>query len=112
MSKGSAIELIKQMQAVITEGGPYCGYGDLERIRRELEDPPDQQVLTAALNDVCAQEYRPKCSWCNDYLRTRHPFHDAKGEYCSVACMLTSQDHENIARLVEWQKAIMAMPDH
>jgi len=103
VSKENAIELIKQMQAVIMEGGPYRGYGDLERIRKELEEHTDQQILIEAINDMCAQEYHPKCSWCNDYLQSKHPFHDVKGEYCSVACMLISQDHEKIAVLEAWK---------
>lgn len=38
MTKESAIKLIAQMQAAIMKGGPYCGYGDLEKIRKELEE--------------------------------------------------------------------------
>jgi len=109
MSNETAIKLLNQALQI----------GDKTALIREaikeLEDVGPMPMLSNVemqLNEMLAQEYRPKCSWCNDYLQSKHPFHDDKGEYCSVACMLTSQDHEKIAKLVEWQKAIMAMPDH
>ena len=71
---------------------------------KELEE--DSPSISDAWNDYMAAEYRPKCSWCNDCLECEHPFHDVKGEYCSVACMLTRQDHDKIAALEAWKADI------
>jgi hypothetical protein len=89
MSNATAIKLLKQALQI----------GDKTALIREaikeLEDIGPMPMLPdieTQLVDMCAREYRPKCAWCNDYLLSKHPFKDDKGEYCSVACMLTSQD--------------------
>jgi hypothetical protein len=116
MTKETAIKLLKQWILAGKSEGLRPGTSDLAVIVKEMEEKPkwypplfridEEFPETEPIADMCAREYRPKCSWCNDYLQSKHPFHDGKGEYCSVACMLTNQDHEKIAKLVEWQAKI------
>jgi hypothetical protein len=101
MSVTKAIELLKSIV-------PYTTYTTttshtIAKAIKELETNDLQEEL----QEICSQVYRPKCSWCNDCLQSDNPFKDGKGgEYCSVACMLTSQDHDKIAALEAWKDQI------
>lgn len=108
MSKSKAINMLKELHAEF-DGGYYTN--TCKRIRDiidELEVLPKIYPPLFRLDDEfpetpLVQEYRPKCSWCNDYLQYPHPFKDANGnEYCSVACMLTSKDHEILAKHIKY----------
>ena len=107
MTKAKAIELLDVWINWFAKGGSEGpDQAALEKIKAELEGVAPIPVQTGP------QEYVPKCDWCGHDLGMCAISGPNGAAYCSVPCSITAEDHKKLAKLVEWQKAIMAMPDH
>jgi len=98
MSKAGAIEILNRLR-----GGCAAGWM-FDRLTDAIEELEEEEKDKSPALGI-AQEYRPKCDWCGEYLGVTAINHK-ESSFCSVKCHVASDDHLRIADLMEWRNRI------